>query len=117
MSENRVPRTGIEPKGFFASLFDTTFTSFITPTVYSFSYVTSVILIVLAGIVAFVVSISQGKPLFVVITPIATFFVLVLTRMCVESVVLFFRIGENIQLMVNLEMADVDVDPISDGVR
>jgi Domain of unknown function (DUF4282) len=111
MNEDLVPETGIKPKGFFASLFDSSFTSFITPTVYSVGYGMAVVLILFTGSLVFVMSIVQGRPLFVAIAPIATLFGLILTRMTAESVVLFFRIGENIKLLADLEMVEDDEEP------
>jgi len=97
-----MPNTQIETKGFFASLFDFGFTSFITLKFLRLIYGVLVVLILLAGVVFFVASISQGGLyiLFaIVIVPIVTLIYLVLTRVSMEMVAIFFRIGENTNLM------------------
>jgi len=97
-----MPNTQIEAKGFFASLFDFGFTSFITLKFLRLIYGVLVVLILLAGVVFFVASISQGGLyiLFaIVIVPIVTLIYLVLTRVSMEMVAIFFRIGENTNLM------------------
>jgi hypothetical protein len=97
-----VPNAQIEAKGFFASLFDFGFTSFITLKFLRLIYGVLVVLILLAGVVFFVASISQGGLyiLFaIVIVPIVTLIYLVLTRVSMEMVALFFRIGENTNKM------------------
>ena len=111
MDEHGVPGTGIKAKGFFANLFDTGFTSFISPTVWTTVYGLSVVLIVPTGVVFFVVSIVQGNPLFAVIAPFGTLIAVILSRMSAENAILFFRIGENLAFMADLEMADLDEDP------
>ena len=97
-----MPNTPIETKGFFASLFDFGFTSFITLKFLRLIYAVLVVLILLTGVVFFVASIAQGGLyiLFaIVIVPILTLIYLVLTRVSMEMVAIFFRIGENTNLM------------------
>src|SRR5665647_1216187 len=112
-----MPNTQIETKGFFASLFDFGFTSFITLKFLRLIYGVLVVLILLAGVVFFVASISQGGLyiLFaIVIVPILTLIYLVLTRVSMEMVAIFFRIGENTNLMA---ASAGSADPTSEGPR
>jgi hypothetical protein len=98
-----MPSTQIEAKGFFASLFDFGFTSFITLKFLRVIYGVVVVLILVTGVVLFVASISQGgiyAVFAIVVVPIVTLIYLVLTRVSLEIVALFFRIGENTSLMV-----------------
>lgn len=97
------PSTQIEAKGFFASLFDFGFTSFITLKFLRVIYGVIVVLILLTSVAILVASISQGGTyavLAIVVVPIVTLIYLVLTRVSLEIVALFFRIGENTSLMV-----------------
>ena len=71
----------------------------------------------LVGVVLFVASISQGGLyiLFaIVIVPIVTLIYLVLTRVSMEMVAIFFRIGENTTLMA---ASAGSADPTSEGLR
>jgi Domain of unknown function (DUF4282) len=97
-----MPNTQIEAKGFFASLFDFGFTSFITLKFLRLIYGVLVVLILLIGVGAFLGSISQGGIyilIAIIIVPIVTLLYLVLTRVSMEIVALFFRIGENTNIM------------------
>jgi len=103
MSGRRVPNTNIEAKGFFASLFDFGFTSFITLKFLRVIYGVVVVLILLTGAFLFISSISQGgmyAVLAIVFVPIGTLIYLVITRVSMEIIALLFRIGENTSLMV-----------------
>ena len=103
MRRKRMPNTQIEAKGFFASLFDFGFTSFITLKFLRVIYGVVVVLILLTSVAILVASISQGgmyAVLAIVVVPIVTLIYLVLTRVSLEIVALFFRIGENTSLMV-----------------
>jgi hypothetical protein len=112
-----MPNTQIEAKGFLASLFDFGFTSFITLKFLRVIYGVLVVLILLAGVGAFLGSILQGGLyilIAIIIVPIVTLIYLVLTRVSMEMVALFFRIGENTTLMV----ASAGVaGPTSEGPR
>jgi len=102
-TRQRVPSTQNEAKGFFASLFDFGFTSFVTLKFLRFIYGGLVTLILLTGVILLVASLSQGGTyafLAIVIIPIVTLFYLVVTRVSLEMMALFFRIGENTSLMV-----------------
>jgi len=100
--EMRMPPTQVAAKGFFASLFDFGFTSFITLKLMSGVYGLLVVLTLLAGVFLVVVGISRGGMDAVgaiVVVPVVTLIYLVLMRVSMEMVALFFRIGENTNLM------------------
>ena len=100
--EPGMPSAPLGGKGFFATLFDFGFTSFITLKMLSFAYGLLVVLILLAGVVALVLGISRGgTDLLIAIcgVPIATLIYLVMIRVSMEMVALFFRIGQNTNLM------------------
>jgi hypothetical protein len=88
-------------KGLFASLFDFNFTSFITLKFLKVIYALLMGLIFLAGIIVFFGSLLSGTAggvlfgLFIV--PILVVVYLLILRVYLESLALFFRIGENTQ--------------------
>ena len=68
-----------------------------------FIYAAAVVLILLFGVAVLVAGIFQGgmyAVLAIVVVPIITPMYLVVTRVCLEIVALFFRIGENATLPV-----------------
>jgi cellulose synthase/poly-beta-1,6-N-acetylglucosamine synthase-like glycosyltransferase len=92
----------LETKGFFSGLFDFGFTSFITLRFLKVIYTILVVLILLTGVVFFIGAISQGGfgvVVAIVFVPIATLLYLVIARVYMELVALFFRIGENTSIM------------------
>jgi len=98
-----MPTAPLARKGFFASLFDFGFTSFITLRLLSVIYGLLVGVVLLASGSWLAVAISQGgwrMLLSIVLTPIAALIYLVVARVSMEMIALFFRIGENTNLMV-----------------
>jgi hypothetical protein len=92
----------LEAKGFFGALFDFGFTSFITLRFLKVIYAVLVGLILLAGVLFFIVAASRGGAgalLGVVLVPVVTLLYLVIARVYMEIIALFFRIGENTSVM------------------
>ena len=92
----------LEAKGFFAALFDFGFTSFITLKFLRIIYTVLVGLILLCGAGFFIAFLLRGGffvLVAVVLVPLVTLFYLVIARISLETVELFFRIGENTSLM------------------
>lgn len=91
----------IHDKGFFTSLFDFGFTSFITLRFLSVIYGVAVFLILMSSLVVFFGILSQGGMYAVLATlvPIVALFYVILLRVSLEMIALFFRIGENTSLM------------------
>ncbi|CAM3196828.1 DUF4282 domain-containing protein [Stackebrandtia soli] len=97
------PVAGQQYKGFFSSLFDFTFKSFVTPKVIQIYYVVALIVIGLAGLGMLLSFLISGEPVLIIIgiivVPLVIFIYLLLVRMGLELVANIFRIGENIQAM------------------
>lgn len=92
----------METKGFFGGLFDFGFTSFITLKFLRVIYALLVVLILLVGLIVLVAGLSQGGGSAVAViflAPMATLLYLVFTRVTMEVIALFFRIGENTSVM------------------
>jgi hypothetical protein len=92
----------METKGFFAALFDFGFTSFITLRFLKVIYAVLVGLILLFGVVFLLVGLSRGGGAAVasiVLAPLATLLYLIMVRIYMELVAMFFRIGENTAVM------------------
>lgn len=125
---------GGQRKGFFRSLFDLSFTSFVTGRVVSFVYVLSLVLVTLYvfGTVgylcilayAFVGSLAEseavgaviGVVLFLILAPLLLFVSVVYVRVLLEIVIVLFRIAENTAELVHQghESAPSETTP-SDG--
>lgn len=95
-------------KGFFATLFDLEFKNFITVKFVKFIYIALIVFIVLTAFVYFVFILLTGFQtdaggiialLAVIGVPLVTLIYIVLLRVLLESVVVFFRIGENTSAM------------------
>jgi hypothetical protein len=95
--------TPLEAKSLFAGLFDFGFTTFITLKFLRVIYGLFMILILLLGLVFFfqLASLGGGFVLVaLVIVPFATLLYLILARISMELIALFFRIGENTSILV-----------------
>jgi hypothetical protein len=88
-------------KGLFASLFDFNFTSFITLKFLKVIYAIVMALIFLGGVIFFFGGLLSGRAAGVLaalfIVPILVLLQLILLRVYLESLALFFRVGENTQ--------------------
>jgi hypothetical protein len=91
----------METKGFISGLFDFGFTSFITLRFMKVIYAIIVVLVLLVGVVFLLGAITslangEARGLFLlVLAPLATLLYLVMARIWMEMIALFFRIGEN----------------------
>jgi Domain of unknown function (DUF4282) len=102
-------------KGFFASLLDFGFTSFITLRFLRVIYVVLGVMTLLTAVVMLVLNLSRGGTTAVVavfLVPIFTLLYLIMIRVYLEVIALFFRIGENISVMA---AAAGGVDPNGGG--
>ena len=94
-----------QQKNFIASLFDFGFTSFVTLRFLKVIYAIFVVLILLVGVLVLITSFRGGGIGVVgglIVAPIITVFYLVLTRITFEVIAMFFRIGDNTYLAVQL---------------
>jgi hypothetical protein len=99
-----------QTKGFFASLFDISFTSLITTKIIKVLYVISLILIGLTWlfftIAAFVASPAAGVFVLLIVGPLASLFYAIVTRVTLEVVIALFRIMEtNVTIAANTTTA------------
>jgi len=96
------PGSRLEAKGFFGSLFDFGFTSFITLKFLKLIYTVLVVLILIGGVVFLIAGLTQGggsAVASIILVPIVTLVYLIFARIYMEIIALFFRIGENTSLM------------------
>lgn len=97
----------METKGFFSGLFDFGFTSFITLRFMKVIYAILVVLILLAGAIFLIGGLSalvNGEAsglLLLIVAPLVTLLYLVMARIWMEMIALFFRIGENTSIMAS----------------
>ena len=94
-----------ESKGFFGSLFDISFTSFVTSRIVKFLYVLIIILLVL-GAIALIAAVLGGgpyaqnlpfpAPLAVIVIAILFFLYLILARVQLEIITVIFRMSEHL---------------------
>lgn len=98
--------SGLETKGFLGSLFDFSFTSFVTLRFLRVIYALLVVLILLAGLAFFIAGLASGEAAGIagafIVVPLATLLYLVFARIYMEIIALFFRIGENTNRMAAL---------------
>ena len=91
-------------RGFFASLFDFSFTSLITTKIIKVLYVISVIFIGLFSLAfvfyAFHVSPTLGLVVLIIVAPLEALFWLIYTRVIMELFIALFRIAENTSELV-----------------
>ena len=95
-----------QQKNFIASLFDFGFTSFVTLRFLKVIYTIFVVLILLAGLFFLIGGLSSGTSLgiigAIIFAPLVTLVYLVLARIGFEVIAMFFRIGDNTFLAVQL---------------
>ncbi len=91
--------SSLTQRGFFASLFDLSFTSLVATKVIKFLYVVSLILIVIYAVVltiaAFRVSSALGAVVLLIGAPLLSLLYIIYTRVLLELFMAIFRIMEN----------------------
>ena len=93
----------LQAKGFFATLFDFSFTSFVTLRFLKVIYIVLVVFSLLSGL--FVIGAFArgggvgGFIVGLILAPILVLFYLLVARIYIEIIALFFRIGENTTIM------------------
>ena len=94
-------------KGFFGSLFDFSFTSFVTTKIVKFLYVLTVVLLGIAALVFVVASFSSsaaaGLFMLVIGAPLAFLLYVIYTRVLLELLIAIFRIMETNAELVALQ--------------
>ncbi len=98
--------TNSQQKNFLASLFDFGFTSFVTLRFLKVIYAIFVVLILLGGLFFLIGGLSTGNGLAIIgaiiFAPLVTLVYLVFARIMFEVIAMFFRIGDNTFLAVQL---------------
>jgi hypothetical protein len=101
----------VEPKGFLASLFDTSFASLITPRVIKVIYIISMVVIGLAAlfwiVAAFSQSVALGVVVLIIAAPLVSLLYLIYTRVLLEVIIALFRIMESNLELVQIQRAAV----------
>ncbi len=98
-----------ELKGFFGSLFDLHFTSFMTLKFLRIIYAILLVLILLGAATALIAGLASGDGLTIIaaiiFVPLIALLWLVLVRVQMELIAVLFRIGENTSLIARLTSA------------
>lgn len=84
-----------EEAGFFASLFDLEFKSFVALRFIKVIYIIAIVFIGLAGLVFFFVAAADGDVLTAMIALVFLVFNLIMIRVTLEVIALLFRIGQD----------------------
>lgn len=96
--------SGMQTRGFFSSLFDISFRSFVTARIIGILYVISIALIVLTAIVYIVVAFTQSATLgaltLLIFAPLGSILSIIYVRVLLELAIVLFRIAENTGEMV-----------------
>ena len=91
----------MDAQGFFKSLFDYSFRSFVTPRIIRILYVLATIMIslwtLLIILAAFNVSSGAGVVTLVIVGPLLFLVSMIYARVVLELVIVFFRINGNVQ--------------------
>lgn len=92
------------PKGFLGSLFDYSFSSFITTRIIKILYVLITIVYSLTALAFLVLGITQGPGpavAAIIFVPIAWLLYMIFARVALEVLIVVFRIGEDIHLVAH----------------
>ena len=97
---------GSQEKTFLASLFDFGFTSFVTLRFLKVIYAIWVVLILIGGVAMLIFGFSSGTSIgiiaSIILVPLITLVYIIVARIFFEIVAMFFRIGDNTYLAVQL---------------
>lgn len=93
----------MEVKGFFGSLFDFSFTEFITPRIIKLLFVLAIIISGIAALVMFFAGIVQGGAgalLAIILVPPVFLLYVIMARVWLELIIVMFRIAGNTDKLV-----------------
>ena len=98
---------GGPPGGFFRSLFDLSFQSFVTARIIGVLYIISIVLIALYSLVFIIAAFSQSAVLgaitLLILAPLFFFLAVIYVRVLLELAIVLFRIAENTSEMARRE--------------
>ncbi len=90
---------GFQPRGFFGSLFDFSFNSFVTSKIIGVLYIISVVLLALVSILWIVAAFNQsavfGAVTLLILAPLFFLLSVIYIRVLLEVAIVLFRILEN----------------------
>ena len=99
-----------EEKGFMGSLFDLSFTEFVTTRIIKFLYIIAIIVAAIAAIAIIVSGFAQGFVVGIIsliLSPIIFLLYVVLSRVWLELIIVIFRIAENTGRLVDKNKSEV----------
>ena len=100
-----------EQKNFIGSIFDFSFSSFITTKLIKFLYGASMVLSAIIAVILIFIGFSYSAALGIItlfiIAPIIFFVSIVIARVELEIIIVLFTIAENITKMVSKETTDI----------
>lgn len=102
----------MEVKGFFSSLFDFSFTEFITPRIIKLLFVLAIIISAIFALFIFFVGITRGgleALLTLILAPLVFLLYVVGARVWLEVIMVMFRIADNTDKLV--ESPDTQATP------
>jgi glycerol-3-phosphate acyltransferase PlsY len=98
---------GAKIKGFFGSLFDLSFSEFVTTRIIQFLYILAIIFAVLAALLMVVRGLMSGSVhvavLNIILAPVSFFISVLMARVWLELIIVVFRIAENTSRLVSLK--------------
>jgi hypothetical protein len=104
----------MESKGFFASLFDLSFSSLVTPRIIKIIYVITLVgiglLAILFIISAFSANSGFGVATLLIIAPIFSLFYIIYARVLLEFFIAIFRLAETNAELVSLKRIEMGLD-------
>jgi len=102
----------MEHHGFFAGIFDFSFSEFVTTKIVKVLYILALILIALGCLIFLAQGLISGSAahmlLALIVTPIIFFAYLIFTRIWLELIIVVFRIAENVQTLADAKRVEQD---------
>jgi Domain of unknown function (DUF4282) len=98
----------VTQKGFFASLFDTSFSSLVTPRIIKVIYIILLVVLGLVAVVALITGIARGGASIIatiIIVPLAFLLYVIFARVYLEIVIVLFKIKDSNEELVALTRA------------
>ena len=99
-----------ETKGFFGALFDFTFSDFVTTKIVKVLYVLWIIAAVVGAlfaiVAAFGLSAWLGLLMLIVLAPLGFVIAVIYGRVCLEIIIVIFRIAENTSDIANYHLSE-----------
>ncbi len=102
----------MQEKGFFAKIFDLSFSEFITVKIIKVLFIIGIILATIAALGFLFSSIATGKFFAIIfgliISPIIWFLYVIMIRVWLEVIIVLFRVAENTTEIVQLKRSELE---------